>query len=150
MGTATLARLAHGIIVSAQASGDEPLNHPEILVAMAEAALNGVQTLYPQAKMMRIVLPGSQSTPFEIRVKQNSDIQDGGSTRVTVDSSSGKILRVVDPLQASSGDAFLSWQFPLHSGQAFGTAGKVFVSLFGLVPLFFAITGVAVWLKRKK
>lgn len=116
----------------------------------AAVALDVVQTLYPDAKIMRIVLPGDQSTPFEIRVRQNNEIQDGGATRVTVDSNSGKILRVADPLQASSGDAFLSWQFPLHSGQAFGTAGKVFISLFGVVPLFFAITGVAIWLKRKK
>jgi N-acylglucosamine-6-phosphate 2-epimerase len=38
---ALLYKLQHGIIVSAQAAQDEPLDRPEILCALAESALNG-------------------------------------------------------------------------------------------------------------
>jgi uncharacterized iron-regulated membrane protein len=116
----------------------------------AAGAVDIARTLYPDAKITRIALPTDASTPFEIRVRQMEEIQDSGATRVSIDSHSGKVLRIIDPLRASSGDVFLSWQFPLHSGQAFGNAGKVFISLFGLMPLFFALTGIYIWLKRKK
>ena len=57
---------------------------------------------------------------------------------------------MVDPLAGKRGDAFLSWMFPLHTGDAFGTPGRIFISLFGLTPLIFMVTGVAVWLKQRR
>ncbi|MDZ7333279.1 MAG: acetylmannosamine-6-phosphate 2-epimerase, partial [candidate division KSB1 bacterium] len=36
-----LSQLSYGLIVSCQAEGDEPLNTPEILTALAQAAIRG-------------------------------------------------------------------------------------------------------------
>jgi uncharacterized iron-regulated membrane protein len=114
------------------------------------AAKSFAQRAYPNAEITRIALPSNGFMPYEVRVKQKGELQDSGTTRVTIDANSGKILRAIDPLQAPAGDVFLSWQFPLHSGQAFGTAGKIFISVFGVLPLLFFVTGLCIWIKRKK
>lgn len=114
-------------------------------------AMEAAQALYPNAQVTRIAFPGNPSTPYEIRVRQPDEIRQGdGTTRITLDANSGNLLRVRDPLRAPGGDTFLNWLFPLHSGEAFGKTGRIFISSFGVVPLLFLITGVAMWLKRKK
>lgn len=116
----------------------------------AAQAMQAAQARFPGARVTRIALPAKPSQPYEIRVRQPGELrQRDGATRVTVDAWSGQILAVQDPLRATGGDRFLSWLFPLHNGEALGLAGRIFVSGFGLVPLLFGVTGVAIWLRRQ-
>lgn len=57
---------------------------------------------------------------------------------------------MINPLTVTGGDAFLSWMFPLHSGEAFGTAHRVFMTVAGLLPLGFFVTGLLLWLRRRR
>jgi uncharacterized iron-regulated membrane protein len=99
----------------------------------------------------RIVLPARSGLPYEVRLRQPGEVRQGdGNTRVTVDGSTGRILRVRDPLRARAGDAFLDWQFPLHTGEAFGTAGRIIITVVGIAPAAFLVTGLAVWWQRRK
>ena len=117
----------------------------------AGQAMAAAQQLYPQARVSRIVLPAKQDQPYEIRVRQPGEIADGdGATRITLDARSGLPLRIRDPLRAPAGDVFLGWQFPLHTGQAFGVAGRAFITVFGSMPLLFLLTGTLVWWKRRR
>jgi uncharacterized iron-regulated membrane protein len=71
---------------------------------------------------------------------------------VVVDQYSGTILDEDDPSDraASAGEIFTHWQWPLHSGQAFGWSGRILVFLSGLVcPVLFA-TGVIRWLQKRR
>jgi uncharacterized iron-regulated membrane protein len=114
-------------------------------------AMQAAQALFPNARISRIALPATPSVPYEIRLRQPGEIRQGdGATRITIDAYTGNILQVRDPLQAPGGDIFLNWLFPLHSGEAFGNAGRIFISAFGFLPLLFLLTGLAVWIKRKK
>lgn len=118
-------------------------------VAVAEA-LQRAQDAFPQARTSRIAIPARPGAPYEVRVRQPGEIRhDDGATRISIDSASGEVLRVVDPVNGKRGDAFLAWMFPLHTGDAFGTAGRIFITLFGMAPLGFMVTGVAVWLKKR-
>ena len=117
----------------------------------AGQAMAAAQQLYPQARVSRIVLPPKTDQPYEIRVRQPDEIAHGdGATRITLDARSGQALRIRDPLTAPYGERFLGWQFPLHSGQAFGVIGRSFIMLFGLMPLLFMLTGTLVWWKRRR
>jgi uncharacterized iron-regulated membrane protein len=114
-------------------------------------AMELAQALYPQARISRLGLPARDAAPYEIRARQPDEVRQGdGSTRITIDAYNGQVLRVRDPLRAPQGDTFLNWLFPLHTGEAFGIAGRVFISCFGLVPLLFFITGVVIWWKRRR
>lgn len=119
-----------------------------VSVARAVAA---AQAQFPSGRVSRLSFPAKPNQPFEVRVRQPGELRMGpGATRISVDSDNGAVLRVIDPVRARGGDKFISWLFPLHTGEAFGTAGRIVISLFGLVPLAFFVTGLVVWLKLRK
>lgn len=55
-------------------------------------------------------------------------------TMVWVDQYSGKLLAQQDARQRSAGDGLLAWLHPLHTGEAFGLAGRIIVLLSGSCP----------------
>lgn len=113
-------------------------------------AVEAAQASYPDGRVSRIALPANPSMPYEIRVRQPSEVRQGdGATRLTIDAYTGKVLRARDPLRAPAGDVFLGWLFPLHSGEAFGMVGRIFIGCFGLVPLLFLVTGFSQWLVKR-
>ncbi|MDO9106220.1 MAG: PepSY-associated TM helix domain-containing protein [Methylovulum sp.] len=82
------------------------------------------------------------------------DVADKGSVIsrrcVVIDQYSGKILDVDDPAIGTAGEVFTHWQWPLHSGQAFGWTGRILVFLSGLAcPLLF-ITGIIRWQQKRR
>ena len=69
-----------------------------------------------------------------------------------IDSYNGKVLDLDDPSlpNATAGEIFTHWQWPLHSGQAFGMTGRVLIFITGLIcPILFA-TGIIRWLQKRK
>lgn len=132
---------------------DKPVNRssaalPALSLAEAMAA---AQARYPEARVGRVNFPAGASQPWEVRVRQPGELRQGpGATRISIDARDGSILRVADPLRGTGGDRFLAALFPLHSGEAFGAAGKLFISLLGLMPLAFFVTGIVVWLKFRR
>ncbi|NOS73893.1 MAG: PepSY domain-containing protein [Methyloglobulus sp.] len=69
---------------------------------------------------------------------------------VVIDRYSGAILDVDDPAIGTAGEVFTDWQWPLHSGQAFGWTGRILVFLSGLACPVLFVTGVIRWLQKRK
>lgn len=67
-----------------------------------------------------------------------------------VDQYSGTILHTEDVATGTAGNAFLAWQWPLHSGQAFGMTGRILVLLSGLACVGLFVTGVLRWLHKRR
>ncbi|MDD1619974.1 MAG: PepSY domain-containing protein [Methylococcaceae bacterium] len=69
-----------------------------------------------------------------------------------IDRYSGKILDLDDPSlpSATAGEIFTHWQWPLHSGQAFGMTGRILVFITGLACPALFITGVIRWRQKVK
>lgn len=107
------------------------------------------QGRFPEARVSRIGLASPQEPIYEIRLRQANEVHRGdGATKVSIDAHRGQIVRISDPLQGQSGDRLLSWLFPLHTGMAFGVAGRIFICCFGLLPLFMMWSGWRMWRKR--
>jgi uncharacterized iron-regulated membrane protein len=114
-------------------------------------ALESAQAAFPLARVSRLTLPGGARQPYEIRVRQDGEMRHGdGATRISVDAGDGQVLRVIDPLRARGGDAFTGALYPLHTGEAFGSAGRAFISFYGLMPLAFFVTGLVIWIKFRR
>jgi uncharacterized iron-regulated membrane protein len=62
----------------------------------------------------------------------------------------GRLVSAEVPGQGSAGDVFMQAQFPLHSGRILGVAGRVLVSLMGLVVAVLSATGVLIWAKKRR
>ena len=119
------------------------------IVAPAQA-LALAQAAFPEARLSRLGLPGARGHAYEVRLRQPSELRHGdGATRLTIDATDGRVLQVRDPLRAVGGDRLISWLFPLHSGEAFGLAGRVAITCFGIAPLVFFITGIYLWSRRR-
>lgn len=113
-------------------------------------AMTAAQQQFPGAQVTRISLPRKPGDAYEVRLRQEGELQaDSGATRLWLDAYTGRPLGARDPRDARSGDAFILWLFPLHTGEAFGTYGRAFITAFGLMPLAFAVTGVLIWWKRR-
>ena len=70
---------------------------------------------------------------------------------VSIDQYSGVIWEVRDPAtRRSARETFADWQWPLHSGQAFGWAGRVLVFLSGLAYPVIYVTGFRMWWRKRR
>jgi uncharacterized iron-regulated membrane protein len=87
---------------------------------------------------------------YAVRMRQLGEVRkSGGATVVWVDQYRGDILHRRDPRTISAGDTYLLWQFPLHSGEAFGLPGRLIILLSGLsLPLLYA-TGLWIWWRKR-
>jgi uncharacterized iron-regulated membrane protein len=69
---------------------------------------------------------------------------------VVIDRYSGAILDVDDPAIGTAGEVFTQWQWPLHSGQAFGWTGRILVFLSGFACPVLFVTGVIRWCQKRR
>ncbi|GAC1325725.1 MAG: PepSY domain-containing protein [Collimonas sp.] len=114
-----------------------------------QQALTAAQATMPLATPARIARDEKHGI-YQVRLRKPDDIQDGGSVRVFIDAADGHVLRSLDPLNGSAGDTFMGVQYGLHTGQIMGLPGKILVAFLGLLPLLFMITGIAIWLQKRK
>lgn len=69
---------------------------------------------------------------------------------VVLDGYGGGVMHVETPGAPDFWPAFIAWQWPLHSGQAFGEVGRWLVFLVGLAcPLIF-VTGFLHWRRKRE
>ncbi len=84
-------------------------------------------------------------------VKSTADIQDhGGQTRVVIDANSGEVKQVLLPTGQYNGNTITSWLLALHTANIWGLPYKIFVCGLGLVIVMLSVTGVLIWLKKRR
>lgn len=72
-----------------------------------------------------------------------------GPDWVYVDGRTGAVLRTDFAQSGWIGDMVLQAQYPLHSGQIAGLAGRIVVCILGLLVAMLAITGVYIWWRKR-
>lgn len=78
------------------------------------------------------------------------DVDDFGRLWTYVSMADGSLMGQRHDIGSSAADAFFAWQYPLHSGRAFGMTGKVLVALAGVGTASLCITGVWLWWRRRR
>jgi len=68
----------------------------------------------------------------------------------TIDTEAGVVSELRDPRTYGVGEVFQAWQRPLHMGLGWGPIWQFLVFLSGFLPLLFAITGVSMWLIKRR
>ena len=123
-----------------------PNNHP---VSIAEAILVA-RGLFPHSEVRRISTPLGDLGTYRINLRQKDELnQHHPFTTVWIDRWSGQIRGVNNPRQFSAGQTFTSWQWPLHTGEAFGATGRLLWFIAGLMPMMLWLSGMAHWLQHK-
>jgi uncharacterized iron-regulated membrane protein len=86
---------------------------------------------------------------YRVRLFDERDVDPSvGRRYVYVDVNTGAIRADEHQLSGTSGDVVLGWQFPLHSGKAFGWTGRLVIFFTGLAICMFVVTGLLLWVRR--
>ncbi|WP_036291093.1 PepSY domain-containing protein [Methylosinus sp. PW1] len=117
----------------------------------AEAAVAAVDQLFPDGKVMSLSLPVAPEGAFVVGKRADDEVNVSEPHRMAaVDRYSGQIIAIEDPHHFTAGERFLEWQFPLHSGEAFGDPGRAVIALLGVAPALLYITGLTRWLQKRR
>jgi len=123
--------------------GHSPISHAE-----AEAAVN---RRYPAGRLWMLTTPKGDFGSYYVWKRGVDELSPFiGYRDFVVDRYSGKLLKVYEAGTGSAGDVLLDWQWPLHSGQAFGWPGRALVFLAGLACPLLYVTGVIRWLQKRR
>lgn len=118
----------------------------------AERDLAIAAATYPDGVLGGVTMPDGETGVYLVSRRAVPGLSAFWSERqVFIDQYSGTILDVRDPnTRRSAGETFLDWQWPLHSGQAFGWTGRLLVFVSGLAcPVIYA-TGVLMWWRKRR
>lgn len=117
-------------------------------VSLVEAVLVA-RGPFPSSEVRRITTPLGETGTYRINLRQRHEInQHHPLTMVWVDRWSGQIRDVRNPSKFTAGQAFTTWLWPLHTGEAFAGWGRFIWFLTGLMPMFLYVTGLVHWLYR--
>jgi uncharacterized iron-regulated membrane protein len=109
-----------------------------------------VQQSYPAGRLWMLNAPKDRTDVFRVMKRDVDELSRFvGYREIAVDQYSGEILKVYDSGTGSNADVFYDWQWPLHSGHAFGWPGRILVLLAGLACPVLYITGVIRWLQKR-
>jgi len=115
-----------------------------------EAIAAKVDATYPDRAAAEIHLPSRPTAGYLFYLRKPRDVHRLGDTIVWVHPGTGEILFERSSRSRTAGETVMHWLFPLHSGTAFGQAGKIAMCLTGIAPLLLVLTGLWVWLRKRR
>lgn len=122
--------------VSIPREGQRPINIGRVIEA--------TKTALPSGRPISLEFPMDEQGTYVVTV----DTGVVWKSQVSIEQYSGAVLMVQGPHEASIGDHVLGWLFPVHTGQAFGLPGRIFMVVLGFVPTCLYLTGIILWWSR--
>jgi uncharacterized iron-regulated membrane protein len=105
---------------------------------------------FPSSKFVFIDIPRTEDAPYTLELAPPNNIGPKGQTQLSVDRTCPVILASIDGEVRVAAETFRAAMDPLHSKLMLGALGRVIVFLTGLLlPLSF-VTGVLLWLNKRK
>jgi uncharacterized iron-regulated membrane protein len=112
----------------------------------ADQALAAALKAEPNGKPVALFLPVQQrERPLTWRT-QISRAGSGDIVTVTIDDQSGQTSPATVPLSGDRAAAWIRW---IHEGSRGGLVWAILVTLTGIFPTIFAVTGVIMWLRKR-
>ncbi|MEJ0068848.1 MAG: PepSY-associated TM helix domain-containing protein [Pseudomonadota bacterium] len=116
---------------------------PDAAIAVAQAAA-------PNTVLRFVGFPARPDQPFRIALARAGDQPGQPFVTAFVDPYRARVLELRDPVDYSAGETVLAWQHSIHAGQGLGWLWRALVFLVGLLPSLFAISGIAMWLIKRR
>lgn len=114
-------------------------------------AIQAALERYPEADFSGMILPFGSRQVYQVHLRQEGEPpQTHGATRVYVSANTGRVIGIYDPAEASPGNQFMAFLFPLHTGQIGGIAGRLVVLSLGIWLLTMIALGLSLWWARRK
>lgn len=134
----------------------EPVKQPQITWRQAQAIAQTELNRLTREQGIMIDAPSGfwinrAKGLYVYDVRSSADIQDhGGNTRVVIDANTGEVKQVLLPTGQYAGNTVTSWLLALHTANVWGMPYKIFVCVLGLAIVMLSVTGVVIWLKKRR
>ena len=131
---------------SIPSSGRMDLDSPRVTVEQAIAVATQAMPNGRNQSVGRDFIKGL----YSVRMKLPGDVSASGNNTVYVRMADGQIVFQRKAADASAGDVFSAWQYPLHSGEAFGLLGQCLICFGAIALVAMCVTGLNVWLRKRR
>lgn len=105
---------------------------------------------YGNARIKNVRFPGGHGRVIAVFFETTSSKNPRASDQIWLDGYTAATLGVYEPRALPAGNLFLDWMLTVHSGQAFGIAGRVLFLIGALCLSGLALTGVWQWFERRR
>ena len=106
---------------------------------------------FSQAQLRRITTPLGDTGTYKVNFRQSDEFNHRHPlTSVWIDRWSAQIRDVQNPKRFTPAQKFVSFLWPLHTSEAFGEWGRVIWLLLGLSPFVLYVSGIALYLNRRR
>jgi uncharacterized iron-regulated membrane protein len=117
--------------------------------AEIDRAVTAASAAAPGLVLRLIVLPTRPTEPIRILLMPRK--AEGMSATVTASvDAGGRLISLQDVRTVPAAEQALRWAHDLHFGQGLGPVWRLLTALSGLILPLFAITGIAMWLHRRR
>jgi uncharacterized iron-regulated membrane protein len=115
-----------------------------------DGAIAVAREVVPDGILRSVALPARPDQPIRVALAHGGDREGAPVATVFVDPWTRSVVELRDPRAFSAGERFVAWQRALHVGGGLGWIWRILVFLSGFLPLLFAVTGVAMWLAKRR
>jgi len=117
----------------------------------AEQAFEIAAAPFPGAQLVRAVKPTRKVPVYTFRLLQpNEPRRWAGTTTVSVDPVTGKVLDVYDPLHGPTANRVTDYIYHVHTGDVGRIVGRLLVFLAGLSLPTLYVLGLLLWFRKRK
>lgn len=127
-------------------AGQMDINSPRVTVEQAVAVAQQAMPAARHQSVGRDFVKGL----YSVRMKLPDDVSSTGNNTVYVRMSDGQVAFQRRAADATAGDVFSAWQYPLHSGAAFGLVGQCLIFIGAVALVAMCVTGLNVWLRKRR
>jgi uncharacterized iron-regulated membrane protein len=121
---------------------------PGVAPMMADEVLDIARRALPNATPSVMVRPLRATGSYTVLMRVPEETSEAVHSSVTIDQYSGKVLALHDYLTESSGYRAIRFNRSIHTGDIFGLASHIVVSVSSLALAAMVVTGFVIWWKK--
>lgn len=141
----TMAGVSGPLRRPATAAGD-----PAAPLVPVDAAWAAFRREVPDATQANLALSSAIDAPVELRYQTSASPHDRAWNTLKIEPVAGAIISRDPYADLPTGRRFVFAMFPLHSGSILGWPGRVVMATASLLLPLFAVTGIWLWLLRRR
>lgn len=113
-----------------------------------DKAYNVALSALAKGKVYRIYLPDNTRTPLALRIKMPNESH--ANSWSWANPYTGELLSIFDASETSTATQIWNFKYKFHIGDFIGWPVKVLWLLISLMPCFFILSGIYLWIKRQQ
>lgn len=115
-----------------------------------DAVVDLARAAVADGRLRTVGLPVRPDQPYRITFTPPGHEHGAPMITVFIDPWTARVAEVRDPRDYSAGEVVMAWQHALHAGAGLGWIWKLLTFLSGFLPPLFVVTGIAMWLLKRR